>query len=129
MITHKLNLNVMKKLILLVLLVAGFATYQPAKAQVSLNINIGAQPSYYSTGYNYSTYYRKPYVQKTYYVPAREYVYINNKHHNNKSYRPVVLQRGNYNRPVNRYYGVKKEHYKQYNKAYKHSKGHGKGRH
>lgn len=126
MITHKLNLNVMKKLILLALLVAGFATYQPAKAQVSLNINIGAQPSYYPTGYNNTTYYKQPYVQRVHYVPARKYVYKNGKHYNKRSYRPIIVQRTNYNRPVNRYYSVKKESHKQHNKAYKHNKDHGK---
>ncbi|MFA6277547.1 MAG: hypothetical protein WC622_12400 [Pedobacter sp.] len=112
----------MKKLILLAVLGIVAATYQPAKAQVSISLNIGT-PTYY--GYN------------SYYTPPREVVYVERSH---KYYpkRSVVVYRAqpvvhrshyrNY-RPANRYYSVKQVNYKHYYKSNGHSKSHGRGRH
>ncbi|MFD0941132.1 hypothetical protein [Pedobacter boryungensis] len=112
----------MKKLIIVAVLGIAAATYQPAKAQVSISLNIGT-PNYY--GYN------------SYYTPPREVVYVE-RHHNYYPKRNVVVYRAqpqtrrtyytNY-RPANRYYSVKKVNYKHYNKPNGHSKGHGRGRH
>ena len=112
----------MKKLILVAVLGIVAATYQPAKAQVSISLNIGT-PTYY--GYN------------SYYTPPREVVYVE-RHHNYYPKRNVVVYRpqpivhrtyyNNY-RPTRRYYSVKQVNYKQYNKFKGHTKGHGRGRH
>lgn len=118
----------MKKFILLAAAIGiASAIYQPVKAQVSINVNIGT-PAYY--GYN------------SYYVPVEPvYVERNVRYHRNYNYYPkrnVIVYRAqpshhrNYYssyRPANRYYSVKNGGYKHYNKSFKNSRGHGKGRH
>ncbi|PYF72914.1 hypothetical protein [Pedobacter nutrimenti] len=66
----------MKKLIVFALL--GFAAVAavPAKAQVSLSINIGSQPDWGPRGYNHVDYYYLPEVQSYYYVPTRQFIYL-----------------------------------------------------
>lgn len=68
--------TVMKKLIALAILgfAAMFAT--PVKAQVSVNINIGAQPDWGPRGYDYVNYYYLPEVESYYYVPTRKFIYL-----------------------------------------------------
>ncbi|MBB2145101.1 hypothetical protein GM921_06385 [Pedobacter sp. LMG 31464] len=112
----------MKKFIILAVLGIAAATYQPAKAQVSVSLNIGT-PTYY--GYD------------SYYEPA-PVVYVERHHRNYYPQRNVVVYRSqpsirrsyytNYRRE-NSYYSVKGGNYKNYNKSYKHGKGHGKGKH
>ncbi|TKC10390.1 hypothetical protein FA048_09375 [Pedobacter polaris] len=114
----------MKKFILLAMLGIALAVYQPAKAQVSLSINIGSQPRYES--YGYYTDYERPVVHHTYYAPAPRYVYVDR---HKKYYKPTRVYRSSYSRPSTRYYSVKQNNYKHYNKSFKHGKGHGKGRH
>lgn len=66
----------MKRLIVIAML--GFAAMSavPAKAQVSLSINIGAQPDWGPRGYNHVDYYYLPDVQSYYYVPTRQFIYF-----------------------------------------------------
>src|SRR6478735_9110320 len=66
----------MKKLILMVLVASAAAIYQPAKAQVSLQINIGSQPNWGPRGYDHVDYYYLPEVESYYYVPTRQFVYL-----------------------------------------------------
>jgi len=66
----------MKKLILMVLVASAAAIYQPAKAQVSLQINIGLQPNWGPRGYDHVDYYYLPEVESYYYVPTRQFVYL-----------------------------------------------------
>lgn len=56
-------------------LVALFAS--AAKAQVSVNVNIGAQPAWGPAGYNHVDYYYLPEVETYYYVPTRTFIYMN----------------------------------------------------
>ena len=49
----------------------------PAKAQVSVNVNIGAQPAWGPAGYNHVDYYYLPEVETYYYVPTRTFIYMN----------------------------------------------------
>lgn len=68
----------MKKLVLIaaVLMISLFgADY--AKAQVSLNINIGSQPVWGPTGYDHVDYYYFPDINAYYYVPSAQYIYLN----------------------------------------------------
>jgi hypothetical protein len=67
----------MKKLLLMATfgLAALFAS--PAKAQVSVNVNIGAQPAWGPAGYNHVDYYYLPEVETYYYVPTRTFIYMN----------------------------------------------------
>ncbi|KQC01155.1 hypothetical protein [Pedobacter sp. Hv1] len=66
----------MKKFILLAALGIAAASYQPAKAQVSVSINIGSQPQWGPRGYDYVDYYYLPEVQSYYHVPTRRFVYL-----------------------------------------------------
>ncbi|MDQ0639098.1 hypothetical protein QF042_002663 [Pedobacter sp. W3I1] len=68
----------MKKLILFaaVLMISLFSINN-AKAQVSLNINIGSQPVWGPTGYNHVDYYYFPDIDAYYYVPTGQYIYSN----------------------------------------------------
>jgi len=78
--THKkpFNLKIMKKLVLFaaVLMVSLFSINN-AKAQVSLNVNIGQQPAWGPTGYNHVDYYYLPDIDAYYYVPSGQYIYSN----------------------------------------------------
>ena len=68
----------MKKLVLFaaVLMVSLFSINN-AKAQVSLNINIGSQPAWGPTGYDHVDYYYFPDIDAYYYVPSGQYIYSN----------------------------------------------------
>lgn len=67
----------MKKLIFcLTLLFAGFA--YNGNAQVSFQLNIGSQPLWGPTGYDYVRYYYIPDIDAYYDVSAQQYVYYNN---------------------------------------------------
>jgi len=117
----------MKKFILLAMLGSALAIYQPAKAQVSVNINIGAQPQWGPRGYNYVDYYYLPDIQSYYHVPSRQFIYLERnqwvqrrnlpiryRNYNLYSGRKVVINRprpylkhnvhyANYSRPANHY--------------------------
>jgi hypothetical protein len=73
-----LNINKMKKLILLVMLGIGSLINNNAKAQISLNVNIGSQPLWGPIGYDHVDYYYLPDVDSYYNVPTRQFVYLNN---------------------------------------------------
>ncbi|MBV8255930.1 MAG: hypothetical protein JO154_25265 [Chitinophaga sp.] len=66
----------MKKTILLIgLLIAG-VSIQRSFAQVSVNINIGSQPLWGPTGYDYVQYYYLPDVDAYYNVANRQFIYM-----------------------------------------------------
>ena len=114
----------MKRLMMMFTVAIVAATLQTANAQVSLNINIGAQPSY---GY-FTDYYARPVVYRTYYAPAPRYVYVErNNYRPSKHYRAVKTKHY-YSTPSRHHYN-KKVHYKHHNKSFKHHKGNGRGRH
>ena len=68
----------MKKFLLVFLVAIGSIISRPATAQVSLNINIGSQPAWGPAGYDYVEYYYLPDIETYYYVPKRQFVYLNN---------------------------------------------------
>lgn len=68
----------MKKLFLIISLISVATLYRPASAQVSVNINIGAQPVWGPVGYDYVEYYYLPGIETYYYVPTRQFIYLNN---------------------------------------------------
>jgi len=70
----------MKKLLLLVCITGGALFIQKTDAQVSVNINIGAQPLWGPIGYDYVDYYYLPDIEVYYYVPRRQYIYMSNGH-------------------------------------------------
>lgn len=145
----------MKKFILLAALGIAAVSYQPAKAQVSLSINIGSQPQWGPRGYNHVDYYYLPEIQSYYHVPTRKFIYLDrNKWVQRRSlpkiYRNYDLYQGrkivinepipylqhqqyqaNYGRPVMSYQKNKKyidNGYSKYNK-YDNRKDNRRGRH
>jgi hypothetical protein len=66
----------MKKLLLIAAIGIGSLAAVPAKAQVSLSVNIGLQPDWGPRGYDHVDYYYLPDVDCYYNVPTREYVYL-----------------------------------------------------
>jgi hypothetical protein len=67
-----------KKILITCLL--GFITLfaGTSNAQVSLNVNIGAQPLWGPVGYEQANYYYLPDIDTYYNVPTRQYVYLQN---------------------------------------------------
>ena len=65
----------MKKLIYLAVLVGGLFIAKPAEAQVSVNINIGSQPQWGPSGYDYARYYFIPEINVYYDVMNSRYTY------------------------------------------------------
>ena len=63
---------------LILIVAAGCLIHKPVAAQVSVNINIGAQPVWGPVGYDYVEYYYMPDIEVYYYVPTRRYVYLSN---------------------------------------------------
>jgi len=68
----------MKKAILIFLIAAGCLIQRSATAQVSVNINIGAQPVWGPVGYDYVEYYYMPDIEVYYYVPSHQFIYLSN---------------------------------------------------
>jgi len=68
----------MKKLTILTMLFFSIAIYQKADAQVHININIGSQPAWGPVGYDYVDYYYMPDIDAYYYVPERQFIYLEN---------------------------------------------------
>src|SRR5215510_3350451 len=68
----------MKKVMLILLVATGSLMQKPAVAQVSVNINIGAQPVWGPVGYDYVQYYYMPDIEAYYYVPSGQFIYMNN---------------------------------------------------
>jgi hypothetical protein len=63
----------MKKLMILLIAVTGFAV--AANAQLNVSINIGTQPVWGPTGYDHVDYYYMPDIETYYSVPERVYIY------------------------------------------------------
>ncbi|HQS04855.1 MAG TPA: hypothetical protein PLT16_04385, partial [Daejeonella sp.] len=64
----------------IIAIAAGFIAFSgaPVKAQVRVNINLGAQPEWGPTGYNHVDYYYLPDIETYYYVPKRQFIYLEN---------------------------------------------------
>ena len=65
----------MKKLLLCVTILLAICTAE-TKAQVNVNINIGAQPVWGPVGYDHVDYYYMPDIETYYYVPTRQFIYL-----------------------------------------------------
>ena len=67
----------MKKIILLSIISAGLLLVnKSADAQVRVSVNIGMQPAWGPSGYDYAEYYYLPEVEAYYSVPQRQFVYF-----------------------------------------------------
>jgi len=110
----------MKKLIVFAMLGFAALSVMPAKAQVSVNVNIGSQPDWGPRGYNHVDYYYLPEVESYYYVPTRKFIYLSNgnwRHSNNlpSRYRGYNLHNGrkvviNSHRPYLKHNNYKKRY-------------------
>lgn len=67
----------MKKLIYASLLFLTVFAVQHAKAQLNVNVNIGSQPLWGPVGYDHAEYYYLPDIESYYYVPKRQFIYLN----------------------------------------------------
>ncbi|MFT3935654.1 MAG: hypothetical protein QM726_18645 [Chitinophagaceae bacterium] len=85
----------MKKILLLSTAIAAFVlVYKPANAQFSASVNIGVQPAWGPSGYDYAENYYLPDVEAYYNVPSRQFVYFDR---GNWVYAPSLPARcGNY---------------------------------
>lgn len=67
----------MKRVCSVLLVALGFSlTAMQASAQVSVSINIGNQPTWGPVGYDRAEYYYLPDVEAYYYVPRRQFIYL-----------------------------------------------------
>lgn len=66
----------MKKIILLIALVTGSFLSGNVNAQVSVSFNVGVQPIWGPTGYDYVEYYYFPDIGVYYYVAEQRFVYL-----------------------------------------------------
>lgn len=66
----------MKKIFLTMLLIGSILATEKADAQI--NVNIGLQPAWGPTGYQYVDYYYLPDIETYYYVPSKQFIYLNN---------------------------------------------------
>jgi len=79
----------MKKLLIISAIVGIVAvTSNQSHAQVSLNVNIGTQPAWVPAGYQNVDYYYLPEVHSYYYVPQRQFVYLNGNRWTRSRYLP-----------------------------------------
>lgn len=66
----------MKRILLLSALLGGVLLInKPAAAQLRVSVNIGMQPAWGPSGYDYAEYYYLPDVEAYYCVPTRQFVY------------------------------------------------------
>jgi len=70
----------MKKWFFSFLLWGGLISILPA--QVNVNINLGSQPQWGPAGYNYVDYYYLPDIETYYYVPKKQFIYLDRGHWN-----------------------------------------------
>lgn len=71
------KINVMKKKLFSMLFVLTALLFaNRSTAQVNVQVNIGAQPEWGPSGYDYAEYYYMPDIEAYYWVPRRQFVYL-----------------------------------------------------
>jgi hypothetical protein len=78
----------MKKLLLMAAIGISALLASPAKAQVSLNVNIGSQPQWGPSGYDHVDYLYMPEIESYYYVPTRRFIYYSGNRWVHSAYLP-----------------------------------------
>jgi hypothetical protein len=66
----------MKKIMLMILIAFSASFFTKASAQIRISVNIGSQPTWGPVGYDHVDYYYLPDVDMYYYVPTRQYIYM-----------------------------------------------------
>lgn len=69
-------MNMKKLLFSIFFAFAAIAFVNTSTAQVRITINIGDQPEWGPSGYDYAEYYYMPDIETYYYVPRRQFVYF-----------------------------------------------------
>lgn len=150
--------NMKKILVSMMFSFAAIAFVNISKAQVNVgvHINIGDQPEWGPTGYDYAEYYYLPDIEAYYYVPRHQFVYLSGNrwifssslphrhaHYDLYSGYKVVLRTphayhhfrdhrvryARYKHHQHKQVTIKHKHVKWKNKDKGNGKGHGKGRH
>jgi hypothetical protein len=69
----------MKKIILCAAIIFSTAAFNDTSAQVKVNVNlnVGSQPDWGPTGYDYVDYYYLPDIETYYHVPKKKFVHLN----------------------------------------------------
>ena len=119
----------MKKLKLVVLAAVLFFASNSMQSQVSINVNLGVQPSWGPVGYSSVDYYYLPDIQAYYDVRATQFIFLNGGTWIRSSrlpqqYRNYDLNRG-YKVVLNDYHGTRPYSQFKYHKQ-KYYKGYGK---
>lgn len=65
-----------KKLVSMLLVLAALLFTNRSTAQVNVQVNIGAQPEWGPSGYDYAEYYYMPDIEAYYWIPRRQFVYL-----------------------------------------------------
>lgn len=126
------------------LVASATAIYTPAEAQVRVNVNIDLQPKWGPSGYNHVDYYYLPEIQSYYYVPTRQFIYLErnrwvhrkslpSRYRNYNLYqgrkiivnepRPYLKHQGNDHRYVAKHYKSKPSKYNKHDKKGKKNRG------
>jgi hypothetical protein len=66
----------MKQVLLFSSLFLTLVMVKPTQAQVSVQVNIGSQPQWGPVGYDYVDYYYLPDIETYYYIPTRQFIYL-----------------------------------------------------
>ncbi|MFT4030995.1 MAG: hypothetical protein QM669_01105 [Siphonobacter sp.] len=69
----------MKKLLVVLGLLAGTGVYQTSSAQLNVSVNISTQPIWGPTGYDYAQYYYLPDLDIYYDIPQKQWIYLNGR--------------------------------------------------
>ncbi len=67
----------MKTIVVLFIGIASVLHVTEVKSQVNVQVNIGLQPDWGPVGYDYVDYYYLPDIEAYYYVPRKQYIYLN----------------------------------------------------
>lgn len=88
-----------KKLLMISILLCGWIL-QHANGQIPVNasVNIGQQPSWGPAGYNHVEYYYLPDIDTYYYVPKREYIYLDGAEWKSSTVVPARYRSYDFNR-------------------------------
>ena len=63
----------------MLLISLGYARDTQAQLRLHVNLNIGSQPDWGPSGYNYAEYYYLPDIETYYYVPTRQFIYLSGR--------------------------------------------------
>jgi hypothetical protein len=143
-IEYKCKIKKMKNLKLVAIILVMFFASNTMHSQVSVNVNLGVQPSWGPVGYSSVDYYYLPDVQAYYDVRSTQFIFLNGGKwiHSNRlpvQYRNYDLERG-YKVVLNDYHGSapytqfkyhKQKYYKGYSKPQQTigNRGRGKEKH